>query len=39
VEVGPGTVLTGLCKRIAPGIKAAAACDPAQVRALTAPAA
>ena len=36
VEIGPGTVLTGLCKRIAPEIKAAAACDPAQVRALAA---
>jgi [acyl-carrier-protein] S-malonyltransferase len=38
-ELGPGTVLTGLCKRIAPTITAMAACDPAQVRALAAPAA
>jgi [acyl-carrier-protein] S-malonyltransferase len=33
-ELGPGTVLTGLCKRIAPEVKAAAAAEPAQVRAL-----
>jgi [acyl-carrier-protein] S-malonyltransferase len=38
-ELGPGTVLTGLCKRIAPEIAALAACDPAQVKALAAPAA
>lgn len=36
-ELGPGTVLTGLCKRIAPEIAAVAACDPAQVRALATP--
>jgi [acyl-carrier-protein] S-malonyltransferase len=35
-ELGPGTVLTGLCKRIAPEMKAAAVADPAQVRALVA---
>jgi [acyl-carrier-protein] S-malonyltransferase len=35
-ELGPGTVLTGLCKRIAPTITAAAVAEPAQVRALAA---
>jgi [acyl-carrier-protein] S-malonyltransferase len=36
LELGPGTVLTGLCKRIAPEVRSRAAADPAQVRALVA---
>jgi len=34
LEVGPGAVLSGLVKRIAPGIRCASGADPAAVRAL-----
>lgn len=37
VEVGPGRVLTGLMKRIAPGIRAVALDDPASATGLTVP--
>jgi [acyl-carrier-protein] S-malonyltransferase len=39
LEVGPGSVLTGLVRRIAPGTTAAGVADPEQLRKLTAPAA